>query len=201
MPQLIDDPVVPSARPPAPAEQWLELFGDRLYGYALMRVRHSHLAEDLVQETLLAAVQSKDRFENRSATSTWLIGILKKKIADHFRKLHARQGADESIPEEQAAFDQRGRWKTKTVEWRGNPEQIAESNEFQSVLQSCLAKLPSTTTQIFIGRVVDGTQTAELCGQLDITPDHAWTLLHRARLGLRQCLTKNWFAAPAARKN
>lgn len=209
MSQLMDEPITPApnrlpVKPAALAEQWLEMFGDRLYAYALRRVRHSHLAEDLVQETLLAALKSSSKFENRSAASTWLTGILKNKIADHFRKRHAQSGAntgaEESIPEEQALFDKRGRWRSRGTEWRGDPQRIAESQEFQSVLQSCLGKLPTTTTQVFVSRVVDGVETPELCKQLEITPGYAWTLLHRARLGLRECLTRNWFLEASEKK-
>jgi len=45
------------------------------------------LAEDLVQETLLAAVRSREKFGGRSSERSWLVGILKNKIVDYYRKL------------------------------------------------------------------------------------------------------------------
>ena len=85
----------PASRP-APAElpaakpdplRWVDEHGDCLYRYALVRVRTPEVAEDLVQETLLVAVRSQDKFAGRSSQRSWLVGILKNKIVDHYRKL------------------------------------------------------------------------------------------------------------------
>jgi RNA polymerase sigma-70 factor, ECF subfamily len=65
---------------------WLQEHGDYLFAYALLRVRRREVAEDLVQETLLAGMQRFDTFQARSSVRTWLVGILKHKIVDHFRK-------------------------------------------------------------------------------------------------------------------
>ncbi len=68
------------------ASAWLEEHGDALYGYAKARVGTRELAEDLVQETLLAALQSRDRFAGRSSVRTWLFSILRHKIVDVYRR-------------------------------------------------------------------------------------------------------------------
>ena len=68
-------------------ETWVDQHGDSLYRYALFRVREVQVAEDLVQETLLAALGAKDSFAERSAIRTWLFGILKHKNIDHIRKI------------------------------------------------------------------------------------------------------------------
>ena len=69
-----------------PAE-WTQIYGDYLYSYALSRVYRKELAEDLVQETFLSALKSKDSFQGRSKEQTWLTSILKNKIIDHYRKV------------------------------------------------------------------------------------------------------------------
>src|SRR5262245_12855230 len=66
---------------------WVDEHGDCLYRYALVRVRTPEVAEDLVQETLLAAVRSQDKFAGRSSERSWLVGILKNKVVDYYRKL------------------------------------------------------------------------------------------------------------------
>ncbi len=48
-------------------EQWLELHGDILYRYGLVRVVMSEIAEDLVQETLLAALKAKENYTGKAA--------------------------------------------------------------------------------------------------------------------------------------
>src|SRR5882672_4854524 len=69
------------------ATAWVGEHGDCLYRYALARVRKPEVAEDLVQETFLAAVRGYEKFGGRSSERSWLVGILKNKIVDHFRKL------------------------------------------------------------------------------------------------------------------
>jgi RNA polymerase sigma-70 factor (ECF subfamily) len=67
-------------------EQWVELHGDYLYKYALIRLRDPSKAEEMVQETFLAALKGGKNFAGRSAEKSWLVGILKNKICDHYRK-------------------------------------------------------------------------------------------------------------------
>src|SRR6266850_1290950 len=79
------------AAPPAAGtlsdpERWVELYGDYLFKYALMRLRDTARAEDAVQETFLAALKGGQGFAGRSAEKSWLVGILKNKIYDYYRK-------------------------------------------------------------------------------------------------------------------
>ena len=61
-------------------EAWLSLHGDALYGYAVLRVREPALAEDLVQETLLAALSARERYQGQASERSWLVGILKNSV-------------------------------------------------------------------------------------------------------------------------
>ena len=85
---------------PGRDEQGVAQHRDYLYRYALLHLRDESRAEDVVQETLLAAVEGKERFSGRSSLRTWLTGILKHKIVDVFRRqareapLDADQEAD-----------------------------------------------------------------------------------------------------------
>jgi RNA polymerase sigma factor (sigma-70 family) len=72
--------------PPLNADAWVDRYGDALFHFARARVKDSSIAEDLVQDTFLAAVQSKERYEGKSSEKTWLFSILKHKIIDHYRK-------------------------------------------------------------------------------------------------------------------
>jgi RNA polymerase sigma-70 factor (ECF subfamily) len=101
-------------------ERWLDDHGDALLGYACARVRDRDAAEDLVQETLLAAWRARASFAGKSSERTWLIGILKHKLADHWRRL-AREPRGAAALETDAAdgalidalFDdaRRGHWR------------------------------------------------------------------------------------------
>lgn len=77
----------------------LETHRQALFKFAMMQLRNETHAEDCVQETLVAAIQGAQRFSGGSSVRTWLIGILKHKIIDHFRKAsrYLSQGMDKDM--------------------------------------------------------------------------------------------------------
>lgn len=176
-----------------PGEQWLAEHGDALYRFALRSVGRQ-TAEDLVQETLLAALVAQRDFSGASSEQTWLIGILKHKLVDHFRTFQrmrplSRQQST-ALPD---LFDKHGRWTVRVSMWRDNPLKDLEKAEFAEVLRACMAKLPPRTARLFWLREGQGMKTEDLCKELEITPTNFWTLMHRARVSLHRCLSINWF--------
>jgi RNA polymerase sigma factor (sigma-70 family) len=88
---------------PDDPESWVDLYGDLLYRFARSRVKDTSIAEDLVQETFLAALKSRANFQGRSTALTWLISILKHKIVDHIRK-RVREPASDKVESLSDAF-------------------------------------------------------------------------------------------------
>ena len=86
---------------------WVDAAGDRLFRYALSRVRNSAAAEDLVQETFLAALKGRQSFKGGSSELTWMTGILRNKIFEHYRKQSKETPLDVSEGAEDAFFDGR----------------------------------------------------------------------------------------------
>jgi len=178
----------------AVAERWLDEHGDALYAYALPRVRSPEAAEDLVQETLLAALANHHRFMRDASERTWLISILRHKLVDHLRRaVRQRPLREVQSPETAELFDGRGRWKVRMAAWKGDPHAVLEDTEFRGVLARCLASLPSRIAQLFWLREAEGIGSEQLCQELEISPTNLWTMMHRARLRLRGCLSVNWF--------
>ena len=64
-------------------ETWVHEHGGYLFGYVLPRVRDRHVAEELVQESFLAALKAVESFRGDSSPRTWLVGLLRRKITDH----------------------------------------------------------------------------------------------------------------------
>ena len=173
---------------------WANQHLDALFGYALQRVRQRDTAEELVQETFLAAIQNYKRFAGESSELTWLIGILRHKIADHYRQTARRSGPEEPDTKIENRFDKRGHWSPKPQACAGDPCQLAEDREFWDTLQNCLGALPAALAHTFILRELEEQDSEDVCQTLGIAPANLWTRLHRARLRLRDCLEHNWFA-------
>jgi len=181
--------------PIAPSE--LEQHRSYLTAYALRRVGDSGLAEDLVQDTFVAALGAGQNFRGDSSPRTWLTGILKHKIVDAIRR-QAREPvvsaeADEEVADFDELFTERGHWNERPAAW-GNPDSALEQSQFFRALELCLARLPGRTAQAFMMREHLGLETGEICKELGITPTHCWVMLYRARMTLRECLQQTWFA-------
>ncbi len=166
---------------------------------ARLQLRNDELAEDVVQDTLVAALQAAAGFSGKSSVKTWLTGILKHKIVDEIRRKTAAPSfaplAEESqIDDFDALFDETGHWDNPPANW-GSPEGALERREFFDILELCLDKLPPNTARVFVMREVMELDSAEICKELAITATNLWVIMYRARMSLRECLEKNWFAA------
>jgi RNA polymerase sigma-70 factor, ECF subfamily len=181
-------------------ESWVDQYGDFLYRFTLSRVKDPSIAEDLVQETFLAALNARKNFKGRSTARTWLIAILKHKIVDHIRKRVREQISAEAAVLSYAAsddsfdtfFNEKGDWRIRPSKWAVNPMNLYEQKEFMDVLYQCLAKLPERQAEAFMMREIDGFSTEEICKVLNISATNSWVMLYRARMWLRRCLENNW---------
>ena len=182
-----------------PAE--LETHRSYLLRYALIQLRDPVIAEDVVQETLLAAVEGHERFSGKSTVKTWLTGILKHKIIDHLRRKVREEpitdaaGGDTDRSEAEAIdalFVDDGHWRTRPANW-GDPDRAFENKAFWEVFEAWAKLMPAKTARVFAMREVMELSTEEICKALDITPTNCWVMLHRARLSLRECLEFRWF--------
>jgi RNA polymerase sigma-70 factor (ECF subfamily) len=196
-----------SAPPPSGAaggptldpSRWLEDHGDALYRFALLRLRNPELAEDAVQETFMAALRGAANFRGGSSERTWLIGILKRKVIDHFRKRYREQPISQLSDFEdgdagfEALFSRFGHWKRNPGSWGGDPSHDLNEAEFMGVLRGCLEALPGRQGEAFVLREMEQMDSKEICQVLNVTPSNLWALLHRARTRLRGCIAKNWF--------
>ena len=169
--------------------------GDYLFRVARRQLRSDALAEDAVQETLLAALTAKTAYTGAASLRTWLTGILKHKIVDCIR-CQAREVAvprDEEGDEDwEALFKADGHWQYPPQAWK-SPESDAELAQLRVVLLECSDKLKPSMARVFSLREVVGMETEEICKELGISATNCWVLLHRARLFLRECLEINGF--------
>jgi RNA polymerase sigma-70 factor, ECF subfamily len=179
------------------AEQ-LAAHREYLFRFALVHLRDPARAEDVVQETLLAAMESRSAFSGRAQLRTWLTGILKHKVIDVFRR-QAREAPLERPDESDEAFAElffdaqdRDHWRSFPDNW-GDPEKSLERKRFWEVFDACSKGMPAQTARVFAMRELMGLETEDICKELGITANNCWVLLYRARMSLRQCLEARWF--------
>jgi RNA polymerase sigma-70 factor (ECF subfamily) len=186
---------------PANIKEWVALYTGQLYSWAYYKTNNKETAEDLVQETFLAACQSFATFKGDSDPKTWLLGILHHKISDHFRKQY-RSSSVAAAAQEQAGrgltdhfFDEEGLWvKTeRPQQWNAEPEHLLDDADFIKVLQQCMHKLPAVWLTAVQLKYLEEKGGALICQELQIAPTNFWQILHRAKLQLRKCLELHWF--------
>src|SRR5499426_208231 len=147
-------------------ERWVEEHGDYLFKYALSRLRDPARAEDLVQETFLAALKGGENFQGRSTEKSWLVGILKNKICDYYRKT-SRETSFTDLEfysdEESERFIPEGRFKDGWIPELGpqdwsDPGASLDSEAFWQTFRDCSKKLPKNVSTVFNLREVDGVE-------------------------------------------
>lgn len=177
-----------------------------LMRYALAQLRDAQMAEEAVQEALVAALESLATFGGKSTLRTWLTSILRFKVVDLQRRAvsdrmrfdHTDFAAD---PEDNSWMDDLfapdGHWRTPPQTW-SDPEAALDQRRFWQAFERCLDRLPPAGGRVFFRREVMGEETDAICKAENITPSNCWVILHRARLSLRACLEKNWFGSKAS---
>ena len=175
-------------------EKWLDRYGDDLYRHAYFRTGDATVAEDLVQETLLAAWRARMGFRGASHERTWLYGILEHKIQDHYRhKVRTPpmidiDADDGDVRMEEAVFQADGSWAVGQTTWECSPEDAMKREEFRLALRHCLDELPERQRTAFVLREWYGEDMSACATVLAVTLNHLSVLLHRARLQLSLCL-------------
>ncbi|MFM2294939.1 MAG: hypothetical protein RLZZ350_1352 [Verrucomicrobiota bacterium] len=196
-----------SPQPPLPlALDELMSHADVLYRYAITRVRDHHAAEDLVQDTLLAAVRKPENFSGQSKPGTWLVGILRNKIMDYYRAAARKREDTLTALNAHAEHEPDGDWFNRHGTWETDPNagldildrdprKLLENAEVMTAIRECMDKLPPSLRQLYALRELDDREPVEICEATGVTRGSLAVLLHRARQLLRACLQKNFLNA------
>lgn len=182
-------------------------FRPQMVKFARLQLQDDAEGEDVVQEAIEAALGGIDRFAGRAALKTWVFTILRHKIVDVLRTRGrtvqvSSLGRDDADMDDtfDTLFNANEHWQPdcRPRPW-GDPHAALEQQQFWQVFETCLDVLPARTARVFMMREFLGLETEEICATLDLTASHCHVILHRARAGLRLCLTQGWFGTePAA---
>jgi RNA polymerase sigma-70 factor (TIGR02943 family) len=190
----MDELTEAEARKSLEPSAWVDSHGDYLYRYAFSRLRDGEAAEEVLQQTFLAALQHSDQFAAKGSERGWLLGILKRKIVDFIRQRNRTStlADDDGGDLSEALFDRSGSWKPELRSTLRQPLDSLEREEFWKILRGCLDTLPPQQADVFVLREFDDHSTEEICKDLEITASNLWVLLHRARLRLSHCMKSRW---------
>ncbi len=162
----------------------------RVYGLALRIVGRQHDAEEVVQQTFLSVVEHLEEFREESLFSTWLTRI----ATNHALLLLRKRARRRTVPladDYGDADDPRGVPRPEFIaQWRETPPEIASRRETQRLLAEALDELDDKYRLVFVLRDIEGLSTAETAAALGITEANAKVRLLRARLALRERLTR-----------
>lgn len=172
-------------------EQWLDEHGNILYKFAVLRVNDPHVAEDLVQETLIKAFANLDKFRNESTIRTWLFAIMRNEISGYFRQKQKENSArtQSNRKEDLIQLDQLLCPKLTNEQF----STAVEREEFWDLVQICFEQVPEHLLETFLHRLANPDVKIEtLCQELGVKPSNFSVRLFRTRLMLRQCLERSW---------
>ncbi|MFN7571730.1 MAG: sigma-70 family RNA polymerase sigma factor [Betaproteobacteria bacterium] len=182
--------------PAAATPEALASMRPALLRMARLQLRNDAWAEDAVAETLLAALTGARGFAGQSQLKTWVVGILKHKIVDQFRRAAREVSIEAEVEAAQVeTFDELyiadGHRLAPAQDW-GDPEQTVARTQFLEILQACLDRLPPNLGRIFMMREWLEMDTDAICKELGITATNCLVMLHRARTRLRECIEPQW---------
>jgi len=183
-------------------QEWVSLYADDLFRWAFHKINDRESAEDLVQDTFLAAFKSIDKFQGKSNPKTWLFSIMNNKIIDLYRKNFRNTTITQSQLNNETGsydvfenlFDSQGTWRpdAKPSNWQEIDRHLLDDMEFRQVLQDCLKDLPANWSSAIHFKYLENKEAKEICKDLGISTSNYWQILHRAKLQLRVCINNNW---------
>jgi RNA polymerase sigma-70 factor, ECF subfamily len=153
-------------------------------------------AEEVVQDAFLKAFQHLRDFEERARFSTWLTRIAVNTALMHLRNL--RRATTVSLDRE---ADEGSTLADQVADWKPKPEQLYGRTELREILQRALASLPHSYRVVFLLRDVEGVSIADTAEMLGLSIPNVKARLFRARLKLREQLSRYFARGRNARES
>ena len=192
-----------STRAEGDVERELPALRQRLLRHARFALHDQGLAEDLVQDTLMAVVEQQADRRGAASLVTWATAILKHKVADWYRSPNRGRLVQLTSEDEQLGhsldelYDSAGDY-ARPVPAVQQPDNQLEQRQMMTVLERCVSCLPRQTGHVFMMREWLGFENTEICDRIGISAENCRTILHRARTALRVCMQRDWIEGRTA---
>jgi RNA polymerase sigma-70 factor (TIGR02943 family) len=180
-------------------EDWVNQFSDELYSWAFYKTSSKETAEDLVQDTFLAAFNKIDSFQGRSQPKTWLFAILNNKLIDYYRRSAKTTKQTFSLTEKsgfelsEGLFNKNENWDNMEIKsiWT-QEEELLDNPEFNSLMLGCMDELPKKWKSALTSKYLSEKKADEICQELEISQSNYWQIVHRSKLLMKKCLELKW---------
>src|SRR5216683_2996684 len=162
-------------------------YGDRVYRLAIRITGNASDAEEVVQDTLLAANRKIDTFRGTAAFGSWVYRITANAA---YQKLRGKRSKRNEVSWQDLAlsFDDKGQHMEVPVDWSKRPKDPAVEGELKSVLCGAIDELPANYRTPFLLHDVEGLSNPEIAETLHLKLAAIKSRVHRARLFLRRRL-------------
>lgn len=169
------------------AQAWREAFatyGPRLLGYATRMLGDRSQAEEVVQDSLVAAYKAIGSFEGRAGLKTWLFRVVHNRSIDELRRRKRFVDVPDEDPEA-GLFNARGKWALACPQWADRAEEQIDASRKLARVRLAIDQLPHNYREVLLMKEVHGLDTSEICDTLGISPGNLRIRIHRARKALR----------------
>lgn len=151
------------------------------------------IAEEVVQESWIAAFKALPKFEGRSTLKTWLFTIVSNHAKSRLRKENRTVSLDsdqnDTDPLEKYAFKDNGHWASPVSDWHiDSPDGLLEERQLKKCIEKTLSLLPDKQKAVFCLRDLEQLSLESICNILTLSESNTRVLLHRARVKLMQVI-------------
>lgn len=171
-------------------EELVGQYQERVYSLALRMLRQPEDAEDVTQQTFLSALEHLDGFRGESRFSTWLLRIAAHAALKVIRKRRGLELVSLGAATEPADSYEGVAHPEYIADWRESPERLVENREIRHLLDQALEQLDEKHRLVFLLRDVEGLSVRETAEALGLSEANTKVRLLRARLQLREQLTR-----------
>jgi RNA polymerase sigma-70 factor (ECF subfamily) len=188
------------AQDPSVLEILMEQYGSRLYRVAFGITRSHGDAEEVVQDVFLTLFRKIDAFEGRAALGTWLYRVASNAslIKRRGKRAELEVKLEDYLPTFKTDGHREGDRALLLADWSQTPEDELLSGEARTILEEGLALLPEHYRAILVLRDVEELPNEEVAEVLGESVSTVKSRLHRARMALREVLTRRLAPASAA---
>lgn len=167
-------------------EQLIQRYDRKIFRLAHHITQHREDAEDVLQETFLKAYQNLAGFQGKSKFYTWLVRIA---VNESLMKLRKRR-SDRTVSLDEDVETEDGSMPREVPDWGPSPEQLYGREELNDILARTIHGLPASFRTVFVLRDVEGLSTEETAEALALSVPAVKSRLLRARLQLRDRLSR-----------